>query len=87
MQHIFDALPDSAHIRQSDLIESSKSPSAPLPFSHSTLWRKVKDGSFPAPVKLSERVTAWQVGAVRSWLESIADAKNLPQKVIGKVTA
>lgn len=87
MPHPFDALPDSAHIRQSELIQSSKSPSAPLPFSHSTLWRKVKDGSFPAPVKLSDRVTAWQVGSVRSWLESIAETKNLPQKAIGKVAA
>lgn len=85
MQHSFDALPDSALIRQSDLLQNSKSPSAPVPFSHSTLWRKVKDGSFPAPVKLSERVTAWQVGAVRSWLESIGEAKTLPQKAHGKV--
>lgn len=71
MQHPFDALPASAHLRQSDLLQSPKSPSAPLPFSHSTLWRKVKDGSFPAPVKLSARITAWQVGDVRKWLETL----------------
>jgi prophage regulatory protein len=74
MLHIFDALPDSAHIRQSDLLQSPKCPAAPVPFSHSTLWRKVKDGTFPAPVKLSARVTAWQVGTVRAWLESCGAA-------------
>ena len=39
-----------------------------LPFSPATFWRRVADGSFPAPVKLSERVTAWEVGAIRRWM-------------------
>ena len=66
----FDALPDSAFIRESQLVQSPKRPDtpAPLPFSAPTLWRKVKAGTFPAPVKLSERVTAWNVGAVRAWI-------------------
>ncbi|NML87284.1 AlpA family transcriptional regulator [Polaromonas sp.] len=84
MQHPFDALPNSAHIRQTDLLQSPRSPAAPVPFSHSTLWRKVKDGTCPAPVKLSARVTAWQVGAVRQWLESMTEANTLPQKAHGK---
>lgn len=68
----FDALPDSAFIRESQLVQSPKRPDtpAPLPFSAPTLWRKVKAGTFPAPVKLSERVTAWNVGAVRAWIAS-----------------
>lgn len=41
-----------------------------VPFSAATLWRKVAAGEFPAPVKLSERVTAWQLDAVREWLDS-----------------
>ena len=41
-----------------------------LPFSAATLWRKVKAGTFPAPVKLSERVTAWRVEDVREWLKA-----------------
>jgi len=28
----------------------------------------VKAGTFPKPIKLSARVTAWNVGAVRTWL-------------------
>lgn len=66
----FDALPDSAFIREAQLVQSPKRPGspAPLPFSAPTLWRKVRAGTFPKPVKLSERVTAWNVGTVRAWL-------------------
>ena len=63
----FDNLPDTGYIRQSQLIPSV------VPVSPATLWRKCKAGQFPKPVKLSERVTAWQVGDVRAWL--IAQAK------------
>ena len=67
---LFDALADSAFIRESQLVQSPKRPDtpAPLPFSAPTLWRKVKAGTFPKPIKLSERVTAWNVGAVRAWV-------------------
>jgi prophage regulatory protein len=66
----FDALPDSAFIRESQLIYSPERPTfpAPLPFSVATLWRKVAIGTFPKPVKLSERVTCWKVGEVRAWM-------------------
>ena len=75
-QSVFDALPDSAYIRESQLVQSPKRPDtpAPLPFSAPTLWRKVKAGTFPKPVKLSERVTAFNVGAVRAWLTAQATA-------------
>ncbi len=43
-----------------------------VPFSSATLWRKVKAGDFPAPTKLSERVTAWRVEDVRQWLDAQA---------------
>lgn len=66
----FDRLPDSAFIRESQLVQSPRRPNvpAPLPFSAPTLWRKVKAGTFPAPCKLSERVTAWRVCDVRAWI-------------------
>jgi hypothetical protein len=72
----FDALADSAYIRESQLVQSPKRTCtpAPLPFSAPTLWRKVKAGTFPQPVKLSERVTAWRVGAVRAWMLSKSQA-------------
>lgn len=67
---IFDALPNSAFIRESQLVQSPKRPEtpAPLPFSAPTLWRMVKANKFPKPIKLSERVTAWNVGTVRAWM-------------------
>lgn len=62
----FDDLPDAGYARLSQLIPT------PVPFSSATLWRKVKAGQFPAPRKLSEGVTAWNVGAVRAWLAAQA---------------
>jgi prophage regulatory protein len=59
-------LPQTGFVRQSELIPN------PIPFSPATLWRKVKDGTFPAPVKLSERVTAWRVEDVRAWMQSLS---------------
>jgi predicted DNA-binding transcriptional regulator AlpA len=69
-QSVFDALPDSAFVRESQLVQSPKRPEhpAPLPFSAPTLWRKVAAGTFPKPVKLSERVTCWKVSEVRAWM-------------------
>ena len=74
---VFDALPDSAFIRESQMVQSPKRPDipAPLPFSAPTLWRKVKAGTFPKPVKLSKRVTAWNVGAVRAWMAAQSQAQ------------
>ena len=68
----FDNLPDSAFIRESQLVQSPKRPEtpAPLPFSAPTLWRKVKAGTFPKPIRLSDRVTAWKVCDVRAWIAS-----------------
>ncbi|QBR40559.1 AlpA family phage regulatory protein [Kerstersia gyiorum] len=34
----------------------------------STVWKWVSQGRFPAPVKLSTHVSAWNVSALRDWL-------------------
>ena len=67
----FDQLPDSAFVRESQLVRSPKHPARPVPlqFSPSTLWRAVRAKTFPQPIKLSERVTAWRVGDVRAWMQ------------------
>jgi len=59
----FDNLPDSGYLRQAQLIPDV------VPISSATLWRKCKDGTFPRPVKLSQRVSAWRVGDIRNWLD------------------
>jgi prophage regulatory protein len=59
------ALSQTGYIRQSQLIP------AIFPFSSATLWRKVKSGTFPQPVKLGPRITAWRVEDIRSLIERI----------------
>lgn len=41
-----------------------------LPFGESTLWTKVRSGDFPAPVKLSDRITAWKKSDIVAWMKS-----------------
>lgn len=48
-----------------------------IPFSAPTLWRRVKDGSFPAPVKLSPGVSAWRLRDIEAWQR----ARSLPGSV------
>lgn len=55
-------LPETGYVRQSQLIPVI------LPFSPATLWRKVKAGEFPVPIKLSARITAWRVEDIRAWM-------------------
>lgn len=58
-------LPATGYVRQSQLIPHI------IPFSATTLWRKVKTGDFPKPIKLSQRVTAWRAEDVRAWMEKM----------------
>jgi prophage regulatory protein len=58
-------LPEVGYIRQSQLIP------AIFPFSSATLWRKVKAGTFPQPVKLGPRITAWRVEDIRTLIERL----------------
>ncbi len=60
-------LPETGYVRQAQLVKI-------IPFSAATLWRKVKDGSFPSPVKLSARVTGWRVEDIRTWMEARINA-------------
>ncbi len=62
LSDLIGRLPEVGYVRQSQLIP------AIVPFSSATLWRKVKASTFPAPVKLSPRTTAWDVIPVRRWL-------------------
>lgn len=76
-------LPAAGYVRQSQLIgtparkgtgdtQAQDAKPGILPFSSPTLWRLVKAGKFPSPVKLSERVTAWRVEDVRAWMQARA---------------
>lgn len=39
-----------------------------LPFSSATLWRKVRQGTFVAPIKLGPRITVWKLEDVLAWV-------------------
>jgi len=52
--------PEAGFLRIRDLTKR-------IPVSKSTIWLWVQERKFPAPVKLSERVTAWPVAAVEKW--------------------
>jgi prophage regulatory protein len=47
-----------------------------VPWSRTTLWRKVRAGQFPAPRALSENRRGWLRSQVSEWVESrpVADA-------------
>lgn len=54
-------LPETGFLRQPQVL-------AFVPISKSTLWRRIQARTFPAPVKLSERVTAWRAEDIRRWI-------------------
>lgn len=58
----FDDLPDSANVRL-PVVQGLYTCSA------ATVWRGVKSGRIPAPVRLASRVTAWNVGDLRRALK------------------
>ena len=38
--------------------------------SRTTIYKRIKCGAFPAPIRLSERKVGWRVADIRAWLES-----------------
>jgi len=75
--------------RARDLVGTAKTRRAGdrgiLLFSPKTLWHMVREGTFPAPVQLSTKVTAWRSSDVDKWVaelpERTAEAARDPQNV------
>jgi prophage regulatory protein len=57
------AIPSAGYLRQAQIVGPI------LPIGATTLWRWVKEGKFPKPIKLSPRVTVWRSEDVRAWLQ------------------
>ena len=55
------AIPQTGFLRQPQVLVF-------VPISRSTLWRRVQAGTFPVPIKLSARVTAWRAEDLRRWI-------------------
>ncbi len=60
-----DTLPDAAFVRLPEVCRL-------YAIAPATAWRWVKAGRIPAPLKLSDRVTAWRVGDLRASLAQLA---------------
>lgn len=61
-------LPETGLLRIKQILGDAKTnpPIPPIvPVSRSTWWAGVKSGRFPAPVRLSKRITAWKVEDIR----------------------
>lgn len=57
-----DHLPATGFIRLPDVLRV-------IPIGRSTWWLGVKDGRYPAAVKLGPRITAWRVEDIRNLIE------------------
>lgn len=40
-----------------------------IPLSRSAIYQAIREGRFPAPVKLGPRTAAWSVDAIREWID------------------
>jgi prophage regulatory protein len=69
----FDDLPSTAYVRLNDLVP------AVLPFSKATYFRKCKDGLFPKPTKLGERIAGNKVSEVREMTKAYDADKTEPE--------
>jgi uncharacterized spore protein YtfJ len=66
-------LPETGFLRVSQIVgDPTAKPPKPaiIPVSKSGWWAGVKSGKYPAPLKLSEGVTAWRVEDIRKLIAS-----------------
>lgn len=66
----FEKAADETLVRIADLVRDPRRPAKAtlLPFSKSSLERRVQAGDFPQPTRLGPRCTCWRLGDVRQWL-------------------
>ncbi|QPK65164.1 AlpA family phage regulatory protein [Methylomonas sp. LL1] len=65
-------LPETGFLRIWSIVGDKKKKIPPLiPVGRTTFLNRVKDGTYPAPVKISERTTAWRVEDIRALIEKL----------------
>ena len=67
MQSNINGLPEIGFVRERQILRV-------FPVSRSTWWNGVRDGKYPKPVKLSDRITAWRVSDIRALIEAKSEA-------------
>ncbi len=63
------SLPETGFLRLPQIIGDSNHPPL-IPAKRSTIYLWIKQGKFPAPVRLGTRFSAWRVEDIREWIES-----------------
>lgn len=58
-------IPQSGFIRLSTVLEI-------IPISKSSWWQGVKDGIYPQPVKIGQRVTAWRSEDISALVDELS---------------
>lgn len=53
-----------------------------LGISKSTLWRRIQDGAYPRPVKLSPRTSAWRVKDIRTLINSYDEPRDASSQTL-----
>jgi prophage regulatory protein len=48
---------------------------ARMTWSDTTLWRRVRDGSFPQPIRISPGRVAWRESDIEAWITARAEAR------------
>ncbi|MEZ5490253.1 MAG: AlpA family phage regulatory protein [Gammaproteobacteria bacterium] len=57
-------------------IEKNPEVRARIGISRSTLYRKIQEGTFPAPISLGGRATGWLDHEVTAWINAMAAGKS-----------
>jgi len=69
-------IPKTGFVRLSQIVGdlNADPPTLPIiPISKSSWWAGVKDGRYPAPFKLSPRVTVWRVEDIRQVIDRVSE--------------
>jgi prophage regulatory protein len=70
----FKVITSNSHFPQTGFVRISAiiAPGGPIPVSKSTWWQGVRDGRFPAPVKLGPKTTVWRVEDILAFIERVS---------------
>lgn len=66
---VMSQLPETGFLRLPDVL-------CFIPVGKTTWWKGVKEGWYPAGVKLSPRCTAWRAEDIRALIEGLATTKH-----------
>ncbi|MGB4334708.1 MAG: AlpA family phage regulatory protein [Chromatiaceae bacterium] len=70
-------LPEEGFLRISDIIgDRRRGTAGVLPVSRTELYQGIKEGRYPAPIKLGPRLSVWRVADIRDLLVRLGSRGN-----------